>query len=115
LSRSTAQFLRDARDMAWHASTYGGLPADVFAEATDSRYSAVYCLIIVGEALNKVPPAVQTLAPEIPWREIIDMRHILVHAYWRTDYAIVHEVVRRDCDELIGAIDRLLPFIETPA
>ena len=99
--------------MAWHASTYAGLPADVFADGTEARYSAVYCLIVVGEALNNVPPSMRSLAPEIPWREIIDMRHVLVHSYWRTDYTIVHEVVSRDCDELIVAIDRLLSLIES--
>jgi uncharacterized protein with HEPN domain len=40
------------------------------------------------------------------------MRNVLIHAYWQTDYTIVHEVVRRDLDPLIKAIDRLLPFVE---
>jgi uncharacterized protein with HEPN domain len=112
LSQSSIDFLRDARDMARHASTYGELGLDAFAEGTDARYSAIYCLVIVGEALNNIPTAVQSLAPEIPWRAIIDMRHVLVHAYWRTDYVVVHEVLRRDLDPLMESIDRLLSKID---
>jgi uncharacterized protein with HEPN domain len=97
--------------MAWRASGYAALNYESFAEGTEARYSAVYCLIVVGEALNNVPAEVRTLAPEIEWRAIVDMRHILVHAYWRTDYAVVHEALRRDLGPLIEAIDRLLPLI----
>jgi uncharacterized protein with HEPN domain len=81
-------------------------------QAQMPRFSVAYCLIIVGEALNNIPAAVKSLAPDIPWREIIDMRHVLVHAYWRTDYLVAHEVCRRDCSELIAAIDALLPLVE---
>ncbi|MBX9845562.1 MAG: DUF86 domain-containing protein [Xanthobacteraceae bacterium] len=98
--------------MAWRAATYAALDHDTFAEGSEARYSAAYCLIVVGEALNNVPAEVRALAPEIEWRAVIDMRHVLVHAYWRTDYAVVHEVLRRDLGPLIEAIDRLLPLIE---
>jgi uncharacterized protein with HEPN domain len=111
LSQLPSDFLRDARDLAWHASTYGALEVEAFAGGTDARYSAVYCLIIVGEALNRVPASLQSLAPDIPWRRVIGMRNMLVHAYWKTDYEVVHEVLRRDLDPLIAAIDRLLPLL----
>jgi len=82
------------------------------AGTKDARFSVVYCLIVIGEALNNIPVPLQSLAPDIPWRLIIAMRNVLIHAYWQTDYAIVHEVVRRDLDPLIQAIDRLLLVVE---
>jgi uncharacterized protein with HEPN domain len=98
--------------MAIRASAYAVLDYDIFAGGTEARYSAVYCLIVVGEALNNVPAEVRALAPEIEWRAIVSMRHVLVHAYWRTDYAVVHEVLRRDLAPLVAAIDCLLSLIE---
>ncbi len=89
--------------MAWNASTYSGLNAETLAES-EARYSVAYCLIIIGEALNNVPPAIRSLASDIPWKPIINLRHILVHNYWRTDYVTLHEIVRRDLDPLIAAI-----------
>jgi uncharacterized protein with HEPN domain len=48
----------------------------------------------------------------MPWKAIVDMRHVLVHSYWRTDYTIIHEVLRRDLVPLMEQIDRLLPKVE---
>lgn len=98
--------------MARHALNYRGISATALAEGTDTRYSVLYCLIVIGEAFNEIPASVQSLAPEIPWRQIIDMRHILVHSYWRTDYTIVQGVIERDLDRLIVAIDRLLSVLD---
>lgn len=97
--------------MAEHALTYRGLSVTEL-EAAATRYSILYCLIIIGEVLNDVPPFVQSLAPDIKWRQIIDMRHILVHAHWRTDYAVVQDVLERDLDPFIAAVDRLLDSMD---
>jgi uncharacterized protein with HEPN domain len=112
MKRAPADLLRDARDFAWHASTYSSLDPDTLADAKDARFSVAYCLIIIGEALNNVPPLIRGLAPDLPWKAIVDMRHVLVHAYWRTDYTIIREVLRRDLGPLIAEIDRLLLKIE---
>jgi uncharacterized protein with HEPN domain len=112
VNRSPAALLRDARDMAWHASTYSLLDAETLANAKDARFSVAYCLIIIGEALNNVPAPIRSLAPDIAWKAIVDMRHVLVHAYWRTDYTIIHEVLRRDLGPFVEQIDRLLEQVE---
>lgn len=113
MSRSTLDYLRDARDMAELAARIGALDASTFTGMLDARYGAVYCLIVIGEALNNIPAPVASLAPDIPWRAAIDMRHFLVHRYWRVDFEIVHRVISRDCPALVAAIDRLLPLVET--
>lgn len=115
MSRSTAEYLRDARSMAERAARFGALDVVTFEGMLDARYSAVYCLIVLGEALNNIPSAVASLAPDIPWRAAINLRHRLVHRYWRVDYEVVHHVVTLDCPPLIEAIDRLLPLVETDA
>ncbi|MFD2184610.1 DUF86 domain-containing protein [Rhodoplanes azumiensis] len=113
MSHSTVEYLRDAREMADRAADFGTLDASVFTERHDACGSAAYCLVVLGEALNNIPSAVASLAPEIPWRAAINMRHLLVRYYWRVDFEIVHEVVSRDCPRLVAAIDRLLPLVET--
>jgi uncharacterized protein with HEPN domain len=102
VSHSPAEFLRDAREMAWHASTYASINADTLAVGVP-RFTVCYCHIIIGEALNNAPEPIRSLALDIPWRAIIDMRHVLVHNYWRTDYTVVHDVLSRDLDPLIEA------------
>lgn len=112
MNPTSSRLLRDARDMATYALRYRELSATELAERTDVQYGVLYCLIVIGEALNQIPPAVKSLAPDIPWRDIIDMRNILVHAYWRVDYTIVHGVITRDLEPFIEAVDRLPVAVE---
>ena len=46
------------------------------------RMAIRYCLMVVGEALNRVPPHLLDEEPQIPWAQIIALRHRLVHGYW---------------------------------
>ncbi len=50
----------------------------------------------------------RTLAPEIPWSNIIGMRNILVHGYFDIDTDIVWEAATRDVPNLKPAVERLL-------
>lgn len=38
-------------------------------------------IAIIGEAASRLPKALRDANPAIPWRQIIDMRNILIHAY----------------------------------
>jgi uncharacterized protein with HEPN domain len=58
--------------------------------------------------LRHIPADIQALAPDIPWRAIINMRHRLAHDYWLTDPGIVLEAAERQVDALAGALDRLV-------
>lgn len=69
-------------------------------------------LQIVGQAATAVPEDVRSLAPEIPWRQIIGMRNVLVHGYFEVDTDLLWDAVTRDLPILKPAIERLLTLIE---
>jgi len=69
-------------------------------------------LQIVGEAATSLPENVRALAPEISWRQIAGMRHVLVHGYFEVDTDLVWDAVIRDLPILKPAIERLLSSIE---
>lgn len=48
---------------------------------------------IVGEASFKLSDAVREAHPEVPWRAIVGMRHILVHDYFDVEWEILWEVL----------------------
>jgi uncharacterized protein with HEPN domain len=63
---------------------------------------------IVGEAAGRVSELSRQRQPGIPWREIVGMRHRLIHGYDRVDLDILWEVVRRDLPDLVAKLDAIL-------
>jgi uncharacterized protein with HEPN domain len=53
-------------------------------------------LQIIGEAANRVSTETQANFPAIPWKNIVGMRHILVHGYFEIDLDIVWSVIEND-------------------
>jgi len=55
---------------------------------------------IIGEACSKISQETKGNYPEIPWRDIVGMRNILIHEYFRTDPETVWNVVQFNIPEL---------------
>ena len=56
---------------------------------------------IIGEAASNVSRDFCDSHPEIPWANIVGMRHKVVHDYLGTDDKIVWQVVRPNLPELV--------------
>ncbi len=52
--------------------------------------------------------------PDIPWKQIIGMRNVLVHAYFGIDEIAVWEVVERDIPNLEPAVSTVLRSLDKP-
>ena len=68
----------------------------------------VHNVFIIGEAAAGISENLQEAHSDIPWRKIIAMRNILVHAYFRVDPDEIWEVVKNDLPELKIAVQSLL-------
>jgi uncharacterized protein with HEPN domain len=68
----------------------------------------VRLLEIVGEAASKVSADMRSGLPEVPWREIVDMRNRVIHAYMDVDLAIVATTLRDDLPPLIVSLRQAL-------
>lgn len=58
--------------------------------------ATVHWVQTIGEAANAVSDATRRSHPEVPWRQVIDMRNLLAHGYRYVSPSIVWEVVGRD-------------------
>lgn len=56
-------------------------------------YAVVRAVEIIGEAASKISRYSQELHNEIPWRQIIGIRHRLVHGYDDINFDILWETV----------------------
>jgi uncharacterized protein with HEPN domain len=107
--RSALEWLSEARDHALEARKFtSGLSQESFDDDGRSRFAVNFCLIVVGEALNRIPRDVQALAPEIPWAAINGLRNRLVHGYWRIDSQVRLRIAQADISALVLSIDRLI-------
>ncbi len=70
-------------------------------------------LQIIGEAAYALPQKLRDQRPDIPWTEIIGMRHILVHDYFVIDIDIVWDAVQRDLPDLKGKVQVMLRALES--
>jgi uncharacterized protein with HEPN domain len=68
----------------------------------------VHHLEIIGEAARVVPDDFREANPEVPWRQIVAMRHILVHHYFGIDKEAVWSVVQRDLPALQKQLTTML-------
>jgi uncharacterized protein with HEPN domain len=64
---------------------------------------------IIGEAARNVSRPFQEAHPEIPWRKIVAMRHVLAHEYGEVKQETVFRVVTLHIPELIAQLEPLLP------
>ena len=55
---------------------------------------------IIGEAVKNIPDDIKEKFKDIPWRNIIGMRDILIHQYLGVDLALIWKVVKGDIPEL---------------
>lgn len=68
----------------------------------------VKAIEIVGEAAATVGPRARDRHSNIPWEDIVGMRHRLVHAYFAIDMDRVWDTVIDDLPPLIEALESIL-------
>lgn len=68
----------------------------------------LYHIQIIGEAANGISPDYQETHPVIPWKDIISMRHLLVHQYFGIDIDEVWNTAKHDLPRLGQEIQRIL-------
>ena len=79
-----------------------------FAEDLKTVDAVVRNFTIIGEATNRIPEQVINENQEIPWREMSDMRNIVVHEYFGVSDKILWETIQSDLPPLVPLLQKLL-------
>ena len=67
---------------------------------------------IIGEAAYQISESTRKRFPEIPWEDIIGMRHRLVHAYFEIDLDVLWSTVQHDLSPLVVTLRKALHDME---
>ena len=70
--------------------------------------SLVRLLEVVGEAAHRIPTEKRVDYPQIPWVEVIGLRHRLIHGYDRVDFDILWNILKDDLPALIENLESAL-------
>ncbi len=81
-----------------------GISRQTYDDDENLQFALVHLVQVIGEAARRVSTAGQVAYAHLPWREVIGMRHKIVHDYMDVDTDIVWEVVTKDIPPLIAEL-----------
>jgi uncharacterized protein with HEPN domain len=110
--RDPKERLRDILDAIAKIERYAARGRQAFEKDELIQNWFVRHLQIIGEAAYALPDDVRDQQPDIPWTQIIGMRHILVHDYFVIDTDIVWDAVEQDLPDLKTKVEGLLRKLE---
>lgn len=77
-----------------------GMSLDELRQDELTYFAVVKCIEIVGEASYMLTAEFREAHPQTIWRDIIAMRHVLVHGYYQVSAKQVWKVVNEDLPTL---------------
>lgn len=108
MKRKVPEYLGDILEQIERIGSYiTGLDFEGFSGDTKSQDAVVRCLEVIGEASRQLPEDFKTAHPEIPWKNIIGTRTILVHDYLGVDLVEVWRTLQKDLPELKNQIRQI--------
>ena len=70
--------------------------------------AVLHHLTVMGEAVNRLSPELRERHPEVPWHQIVAVRHRIVHAYFDLDWQILWDSALDDIPQLRKQISGIL-------
>jgi uncharacterized protein with HEPN domain len=110
MSKDDIVYIGHMLDMSLQALELSArLEKDAFDQDTTLRLALTHLVQVIGEAARQVSENFKKDHPEIPWNEVIGMRHRIVHDYLNVDADIVWQVVIGDLPDLVSGLKDILP------
>ena len=85
---------------------------EIFMKNSMMRYASIKQIEIIGEAANHLSDQTRDAFPEIQWRRIIGLRHVLVHEYFGIDTILIWQIISKDIPELKASIYEVILSLE---
>ena len=86
----------------------GGQTPDTVAADVLRIRSLERVLEVIGEATRTLPEATRARMPEVPWPQVVGLRHMIVHEYFRLNVGVLFAIARDDIPVLRDAVRRVM-------
>jgi uncharacterized protein with HEPN domain len=109
MAKDDSIYLREILDAIAQAQEYvQGVPYETFLAERMRQDAVIKQIENVGESARKLSRGFRKKHFEIPWLQIINMRHRAAHEYSSIDWRVVWDTATTDLEPLKGAIKRIL-------
>jgi len=71
-----------------------------FLDSRQLQDAVIRRIEIIGEAIKSIPNDIKEKYNDIPWRNIVGMRDILIHQYFGVDLDLTWRVIKKNIPEL---------------
>jgi uncharacterized protein with HEPN domain len=88
-----------------------GATLELFSLNSMMRFATVKQLEIIGEACNFLTPELKDKAPQVEWRKIVGIRHMLVHEYFGISTQLVWQIVQGDLPAFKQQVKQLVDHL----
>ena len=107
--RDDVSYLADMLQFAREALTFvaGRSRADYDTDLA-LRRAVERATELIGEAASNVSESTRNEHPQIPWREIVGQRHVLIHGYGHVDDDLVWNLTRHEIPNLMRILEAIL-------
>ena len=113
--RDDREWLLDILEAIERIEKYSSRGKQAFEEDELIQSWIVHHLQIIGEALRSISEDFRREHNDIPWKETIGMRNILVHRYFELDADLVWKAVTRDLPDLKEKVREALEEEDEPS
>lgn len=90
-----------------------GLTKEQFEKDKLRQKAIIKSIEIIGEATKNISKEIMIAHPEVPWKEIIGTRDILIHQYFGVDFTVVWKIITKDLSVFKKQIINIKKFIES--
>lgn len=104
MSATNQERIQDILEFAETVSAIVDEGQQKFESNKVSQLALERLIISIGEACSRMSIDFQEDFPDIPWRDIVGMRNLLIHAYHRIEIAQVWKAATVDVPALVRSI-----------
>ena len=84
---------------------------EIFLQNSMMRFASIKQIEIIGEAANYITNETKNKFTDIQWRQIVGLRHILVHEYFGVDNKLLWQIIAKDIPKLKESVQIILSSI----